>query len=93
MSRLISVTEMVRSFSDIISRVYYKGEVFDIKKGDNIVARISPIKPYHNLMKVSDLNNFFSTAPKLDADDIDDFEKKLNTLKKISEKDSFRKWE
>jgi|GEM_PF-2156552 hypothetical protein len=45
MTQVITVTEMARSFSDIIARVYHKGEEFDIKKGANIVAHISAPKP------------------------------------------------
>jgi antitoxin (DNA-binding transcriptional repressor) of toxin-antitoxin stability system len=45
MAQVITVTEMARSFSDIIARVYHKGEEFDIKKGANIVAHISAPKP------------------------------------------------
>ena len=36
MPKLITVTDMIRSFSDIVGRVYYNGETFDIKKGANI---------------------------------------------------------
>ena len=39
MPKLITATDMIRSFSDVVSRVYYKGETFDIKKGNNIVGR------------------------------------------------------
>lgn len=42
MAQVITVTEMARSFSDIIGRVYHRGEEFDIKKGSHIVAHISP---------------------------------------------------
>lgn len=43
MAQVITVTEMARSFSDIIGRVHHKGEEFDIKKGSKLVAHISPI--------------------------------------------------
>lgn len=39
MVQIVKATEAVRSFSDIINRVYYKGESFDIQKGNNIVAK------------------------------------------------------
>ena len=41
---LITVTEAVRSFADIIGRVYYKGDEYEIKKGNQIVAHIGPAK-------------------------------------------------
>lgn len=58
MAKLITVTDMIRSFSDIIGRVYYKRETFDIKKGNNIVATLAPTKSSTTLM-ASSLNDFF----------------------------------
>lgn len=42
MAQIIRAIEVVRSFSDIMNRVYYKGESFDVQKGNNVVARITP---------------------------------------------------
>ncbi|AFC71459.1 antitoxin of toxin-antitoxin system VapB [Rickettsia australis str. Cutlack] len=43
MAQIIRATEFVRSFADIMNRVYYKGETFDVQKGNHIVARITPV--------------------------------------------------
>ena len=40
---VISATEASRAFSDILSRVAYSGESFLIKKGNRIMARITPV--------------------------------------------------
>lgn len=83
MSRLITITEAARSFSDIIARVYYRGEEFDIKKGNQIVAHISPSKNPATL-KISELNDFFANAPKLSQEDINEFEKDLKRIRDIA---------
>jgi antitoxin (DNA-binding transcriptional repressor) of toxin-antitoxin stability system len=92
MPKLVSVTDVVRSFSDIVSRVYYKGETFDIKKGANIVARLSPAKP-KSTIAVADLNNFFREIPKLDVEDSKEFEKTIKEMRLLKDKKVFNKWD
>ena len=64
MAHLITVTEVVRAFGDIIGRVYYKGEEFDIKKGSQIVVRLSSAK-YKSGISMDDLEKIFKTWPSL----------------------------
>lgn len=40
---IITATEASRSFSEVINRVAYSGESFVIKKGNRIMARITPV--------------------------------------------------
>lgn len=80
MSHLISVTEAVRTFGDIIGRVYYRGEEFDIKKGTQIVAHLGPSKNRATL-GVGELTAFFAKAPSLSSEDIKDFENDINTIR------------
>lgn len=73
MKKLITVTEIMRSFSDIVGRVYYKKDSYYIKKGHNIVARLLPVQG-SSMMKVKDLNNLFqSTSCLINEKDRDDF--------------------
>jgi len=58
----ITATEAIRSFSDIINKVYYQHQTFDIKKGKSIVARIVPYN-YSSKIEVKDLVSFFATSP------------------------------
>lgn len=45
-SRLkISATEAARNFSDLVNRVYYKGETFVVERGGEPVCEISPAAP------------------------------------------------
>jgi antitoxin (DNA-binding transcriptional repressor) of toxin-antitoxin stability system len=92
MTKLITVTEIMRSFSDVVGRVYYKGESFDIKKGANIVARLSPAKK-RSTIAIKDLNNFFQNAPHLGKSDIEDFENTINEVKSKKENGVFNKWD
>ncbi|MCC8368568.1 antitoxin [Rickettsia endosymbiont of Polydrusus tereticollis] len=95
MAQIIRATEVVRSFSDIMNRVYYKGESFDIQKGHNIVARISPIenKPP---VPTGTLKEFLKNAPKLDPDDAEQFIKDIDDIRRstrVDIKKLYQKWD
>jgi hypothetical protein len=92
MPKLITVTEMIRSFSDIVGRVHYKGEIFDIKKGANIVARLSPAKAKLTVT-AGELNELFKSAPHLSEEDIEEFEQDIAKLKALKDTGGFNKWE
>lgn len=83
MIHLITVTEAVRSFADIIGRVYYKGDEYNIKKGNQIVAHIGPSKN-RSTLSVSELNSFFENSPKLQSDDVEDFERDIQFIRSLS---------
>ena len=82
MAQQLTVTQMMRSFSDVISQVYYQGKSFDIKKGANIVATLVPSKKKPG-MAAKDLKAFFANGPHLDKDDIDDFERAINESRSL----------
>ena len=41
----ISATKAARNFSDLVNRVYYKGETFVVERGGEPVCKISPAAP------------------------------------------------
>ncbi|EER22055.1 MULTISPECIES: type II toxin-antitoxin system antitoxin VapB [spotted fever group] len=84
MAQIIRATEFVRSFSDIMNRVYYKGESFDVQKG--IVARITPaeIKPS---IAIRDLEEAFKNGPHLDPEDADQFMKNIEEIRRNTKQD------
>jgi antitoxin (DNA-binding transcriptional repressor) of toxin-antitoxin stability system len=43
--RVISATEVARSFSELLDRVCYRGETFVIERGGEPVCEMSPVKP------------------------------------------------
>lgn len=92
MPKLITATDLVRSFSDIVGRVYYKRETFDIKKGANIVARLSPVKIAFTV-SIKDLNKFFHNVPHLDQGDIKEFTKTVSDLKSLKNTRELNKWD
>lgn len=92
MLKIITVTEMMRSFSDIVGRVHYKGESFNIKKGTNIVARLSPVKA-SSTIAISDLNDFFLNAPHMSEKDNLEFTKDISDLKLLKDNGGFHQWD
>lgn len=44
-SRVISATEASRAFSELLDRVYYRGETFVIERGGEPVCQMSHVKP------------------------------------------------
>lgn len=92
MPKLITVTDIVRSFSDIVGRVYYKGESYDIKKGNNIVARLSPVKARTSI-DVANLNSFFKDGPHLSKEDTEEFDNILKESRNLKDDGGAAKWE
>jgi uncharacterized protein YkwD len=90
-NNIITATDAIRSFSDIINKVHYQHQSFDIKKGKSIVARIIP---YHQPAKITtvDLNDFFKSAPKLSSEDGSSFVNEINELRNNAKTRNFT-WE
>ncbi len=76
----VSVTQAVRQFSDLLNRVFYKGESVELERGNKVIALISPVSTESNL-KVKDLNRLFSELPSL-GDDAESFAKDLENIRK-----------
>jgi antitoxin (DNA-binding transcriptional repressor) of toxin-antitoxin stability system len=77
----ISATDAARSFSDLVNRVLYRGEVFIIERGGQPVCRIVPAKPAKFTLR--DLAQLLRTLPKPDAgywDVIEDIQRKQPPL-------------
>lgn len=77
-TEILSVTEVVRNFSDYISRVAYRHETFVLRKGRKPVAEIRPVPTGRRL---GDLPAIFRSIPHLSKDDADAFEKDLDTAR------------
>ena len=91
MTKIISVTDMARSISDVIGQVYYQHTSFDIKKGANIVAKLTPVRK-RTTAEVKDLNNLFSKAPHLNDED-NSFENDIQDLKLLKDNGGSGKWD
>ena len=42
MSETLTVTEAARNFSDVVNRVFYRGDSMDLTRGGKVVARLVP---------------------------------------------------
>ncbi len=60
----LTATEAARSFSDLVNRVLYRGEVFVIERGGQPVCRIVPAGPVKFTLR--DLAGLLKTIPKPD---------------------------
>ncbi|MBL0942171.1 MAG: hypothetical protein IBJ00_05560, partial [Alphaproteobacteria bacterium] len=67
-THIIRATEAVRELSNLRSKVYYQGESFEIKRGKEVVAKLSPAMPTQK-MHLSELKAFLSSLPALDKED------------------------
>ena len=95
MAQIIRATEFVRSFSDIMNRVYYKGESFDVQKGNHIVARITPAETKPSI-PTSTLKEFCEHEPILDPEDAEQFMKDIDDIRRstrINIKELYQKWD
>ena len=79
-TKVITATEANRSFSEIINKVYYQQQSFDIKKGNVVVAKIIPSN-LSSKIKVQDLNKFFSNLPKIQDKDLVEFNRTINDIR------------
>ena len=66
----LSVTEMVRGFSDYVNRVAYRGERFILLKGRRPVAELRPL-PSGRLL--GELEDVLRSLPGLTPDEAADF--------------------
>lgn len=74
----VSVTEMVRGFSDYVNRVAYRRERFILIKGRKPVAELRPL-PVGQLL--GDLEAVLAALPKMSAAEAADFEADLNAAR------------
>ncbi|NCC51981.1 MAG: hypothetical protein EOM20_12305 [Spartobacteria bacterium] len=74
-TKVLTVTEAARHFSDFISRVAYRHETFVLSKGKKPVAELRPVPIGRRL---GDLPEILSAVPHLSSDDATLFEKDVD---------------
>ncbi len=77
-SHIITSTDANRHFSDLLNRVRYQGQSFEIKRGKEIVAKLVPVQP---VLLASELQDFLKSLPELDPEDRADFEKTVQDIR------------
>ena len=79
MEKIISATEAVRKFSDILNSVRYRGESFTIVRGGKPIASISPLEESPKNKSLGELKGLISVLPDLGPET----ERFRNDLKEI----------
>jgi len=88
----ISTTELSRSLSNILNKVHYQGESYQIKRGKEIIAKIIPDATKKSILKVTDLNKVLKSLPHLDSKDQQAFEKDIEKIR-IKMKQKEKPWD
>ncbi len=66
-ARKISATEAARSFSEVLSRVRYRGEEFIVEKSGEPVCRIGPVRSASPRSTLGDVAKLIRTLAPADA--------------------------
>lgn len=75
----ISATEASRNFSDILNRAQYRGEIFEVERGGEVVARIEPVR--RKSLTVGEFRELWKSWPRLDPEDAAQFEEDLKEIR------------
>ncbi len=75
---VVTSTEANRHFSDLLNRVRYQGQSFDIKRGKEIVAKLVPVKP---MILANEFATFLKNLPLLESGDAEIFKKSVAELR------------
>ena len=73
--RIVTVTEAARRFSDLVNRVFYRGETATLVRGGVPVARLTP--PVPSTCSARDLARRWEHLPHLAPDDAAAFASEL----------------
>lgn len=88
----VTATEFTRGISDYLSQVQYRGQVIDISRGKKTVARIMPA-PIVSGLPIGQLDAWLAQAPRLDADDVDDWLTELQVQRESQREPLRDPWE
>jgi antitoxin (DNA-binding transcriptional repressor) of toxin-antitoxin stability system len=78
-TKTITATEAARNFSDMLNRVHYRGERFNIARGGEIVARVEPASPKR--MTVGELRELLDSLPPLSQEEADAWAEDLKAIR------------
>ncbi len=91
MSTKLSVTEVVRHFSEYINRITYRGEHFLLLRGKKAVAELSPAPTGKHLGELPDI---LRSLPHLSKMEADAFAEDLSRARSLISKEKLRDpWE
>jgi antitoxin (DNA-binding transcriptional repressor) of toxin-antitoxin stability system len=67
---VISATEAVRNFSELLNNVRYRGDRYTILRGGRAIAAIGPLDATPAVRTLGELPGLFCDLPGLDPDDV-----------------------
>jgi len=79
MEKVLSATEAVRDFSQLLNRIKFKGESFIIRRGGKPVACMGPVGEFTRTRRLKELKQFLKELPRL-GDEVDAFAADLDEL-------------
>ena len=79
---IVTATELAKNLSDILSRVKYKGERFEVRRNGEVVALLGP-QAAEKVATFGDFLDFMRDGPRPDDQFADDLEAVLAELPKI----------
>jgi len=78
---IISATEASRSLSDILNKVHYQGQSFEVKRGREVIAKIIPAESHKRILKISELTTLLQNVPSLESEDSQNFVEELKVIR------------
>lgn len=78
MAKTLAATEAARNFSEILSKIFYRGEHYTIVRGGKAVAEIGPVTST-TYRRVGDLRTLLNSLPSL-GEDAENFAKDLEDI-------------
>lgn len=79
---VVTATELAKNFSDILNRVKYYGEHFEVRRNGETIATLDPKVP-DKIVTFGDFLTFMRDGPRPDDQFADDLEAVLAELPKI----------
>ena len=77
----ISATQAARQFSDLLNRVAYQGQCFEVERGNRVVARLQPVTTPVRGIPIQELNRVFAELPGL-GDDAQAFAEEVEAVRR-----------
>ncbi len=78
---VITATDAARAFSMLLNKVAEQGQVFDIQRGSEVIAKLVPAKA-PVVITAKELNTFFASLPPLEQADWQDFASDLKRYRR-----------
>ena len=89
-SIVVSVTDMVRNFSEYVNRTAYGGDSFVLMKGQRALAELKPVVKGRTF---KELQNLLKKNCQLEEDEIDCFLDDINQIRKSTNIIEKNPWE